>query len=46
MRYGSRKKKTKTSKVSEFFILPYNQNRKLPNQWKFCFICLIIYDFI
>ena len=37
------KEKTKTS---EFLILPYNQNRKLGNLGKFCFMYLIIYNFI
>ena len=36
------KKKTKTSEVSEFLILSYNQNRKLRNLGKFCFIHLFI----
>ena len=31
-------KKTKISRVSEFSILPYTQNRKLGNLGKFCFI--------
>ena len=34
------KEKTKTSEVSEFFILSYNENRKLGNLGKFCFIYL------
>ena len=37
------KEKTKTS---EFLILPYNQNRKLENLGKFCFMYLIIHNFI
>ena len=37
------KEKTKTS---ELLILPYNQNRKLGNLEKFCFMHLIIYNFI
>ena len=36
------KKKTKTSKVSKFLILFYNQNQKLSNLEKFCFIYLFI----
>ena len=36
----------KTSEVSEFLILRYNQNRKLGNLGKFCFMYLIIYNFI
>ena len=39
-------KKPKTSAVSEFMIWPYNQNRKLGNLGKFCFMYLIIYNFI
>ena len=39
-------KKSKTSEVSEFLILPYNQNQKLGNLGKFCFIYFIIYNFI
>ena len=39
-------KKTKTSEVSEFLILPYNQNRKLGYPGKFCFMYLIICNFI
>ena len=38
--------KTKTSEVSVFLILPYNQNRKLGNLGKFGFIYLFIYNFI
>ena len=34
------------SEVSEFLILRYNQNRKLGNLGKFCFMYLIIYNFI
>ena len=37
------KEKTKTY---EFLILAYNQNRKLGNLGKFCFMYLIIYNFI
>ena len=37
------KEKTKTS---EFLILPYNQNRKLGNLGNFCFMYLIIHNFI
>ena len=37
--------KVKT-KTSEFLILPYNQNRKLGNLGKFCFMYLIISNFI
>ena len=36
----------KISEVSEFLILPYNQNRKLGNLEKSCFMYLIIYNFI
>ena len=36
----------KTSEVSEFLILPYNQNRKLGNLGKVCFMYLIICNFI
>ena len=39
MHYGL-KKKTKISEVSEFLILSYNQNQKLGNLVKFCFIYL------
>ena len=41
-----RNKPPKTSEVSEFLILPYNQNQKLGNLGKFCFMYLIIYNFI
>ena len=41
MRYGLRKR-TKTSEVSEFLILSYNQSRKLENLREFCFIYLFI----
>ena len=34
------------TKTSELLILPYNQNRKLGNLEKFCFMHLIIYNFI
>ena len=37
---------SKTSEVSKFLILLYNQNRKLGNLGKFCFMYLIIYNFI
>ena len=37
---------SKTSEVSEFLILPYNQNRKLGYLGKFCFMYLIICNFI
>ena len=36
----------KISEVSEFLILPYNQNRKLGNLGKVCFMYLIICNFI
>ena len=36
----------KISEVSEFLILPYNQNRKLGNIGEFCFMYLVIYNFI
>ena len=36
----------KISEISEFLILRYNQNRKLGNLGKFCFMYLIIYNVI
>ena len=41
-----RKNPPKTSEVSKFLILPYNQTRKLGNLGKFCFMYLNIYNFI